>query len=142
MKHILPLTYEPKIPDVRSGKCTQTIRPISYTKPKKKGDLVMFHGWSGKPYRSKWGWRTPYWKIIEAYDIYFSDTTDRIIIRKSIDDYKFFNLSGDELEVIAIKDGFKNFEKMTNQFRKMYGEKFLNKIFTVIQWNYSKGNLH
>jgi len=134
MKHILPLTYEPKIPDVRSGKCTQTIRPISYTKPKKQKDLVMFHGWSDKPYRSKWNWRTPYWEIIEVFDIHFVDNTDRIIIRKSIDDYKFFTMSSKDTEKLAIKDGFENLEQMINQFRKMYGEQFLEKVFTVIRW--------
>ena len=59
-KHILPLTYKPKIPDVRSGKCIQTIRPKSNSKPKKENDLVMFYGWEGRPYHSKWNWREEY----------------------------------------------------------------------------------
>ncbi len=30
----------------------------------------MFHGWQGKPYRSKWSFRTPYWNVIEALPIF------------------------------------------------------------------------
>lgn len=59
-KHVLPLTYAPKIPAVLDGRCTQTIRA---GRKFKTGDLVMFHGWEGLPYRSKWSFRTPYFKI-------------------------------------------------------------------------------
>lgn len=59
-KHILPLTYKPKIQAVREGRCRQTIRA---GRKFQVGDLVMFHGWEGKPYRSKWSFRTPWWKI-------------------------------------------------------------------------------
>lgn len=54
-KRILPLTYPPKVGPVREGKYTQTIRP---GRKFRIGDLVMFHGWEGKPYRSKWSFRT------------------------------------------------------------------------------------
>jgi len=53
-KHVMSMTYPPKIEPVQDGRCTQTIR---------KGDKVavddqiLFHGWAGKPYRSKWNWR-------------------------------------------------------------------------------------
>jgi hypothetical protein len=33
------------------------------------GDLVSFHGWEGRPYRSKWSFRTPYWALILVEDI-------------------------------------------------------------------------
>lgn len=65
-KHILPLTYAPKIPAVLDGRCRQTIRA---GRKFKKGDLVMFHGWEGRPYHSKWSFRTPYWKIHTVWDI-------------------------------------------------------------------------
>ena len=53
-KHVMAITYEPKIKPVKDGRCTQTIR-----KGRKvlKGDEILFHGWSGRPYRSKWDWR-------------------------------------------------------------------------------------
>jgi hypothetical protein len=65
-KHVLPLTYAPKIPAVLEGRCTQTIRA---GRRFKVGDLVMFHGWEGRPYHSKWSFRTPYWKIHTVWDI-------------------------------------------------------------------------
>jgi len=55
--HILSLTYAPKIPLVKSGECTQTIRLHNPDKPKKVGDKLILHTWEGKPYRSRWGWR-------------------------------------------------------------------------------------
>jgi hypothetical protein len=53
----LPLTYVPKITGVLDGTITQTIR---VGRKFNVGDLVSFHGWEGKPYRSKWSFRTPY----------------------------------------------------------------------------------
>ena len=55
--HILSLTYAPKIPLVKSGECTQTIRLHNPEKPKKIGDKLILHTWAGKPYRSRWDWR-------------------------------------------------------------------------------------
>lgn len=65
-KHILPLTYAPKIPAVLDGTCTQTIRAGRRVQA---CDLVMFHGWEGKPYHSKLSFRTPYWKVEMAWPI-------------------------------------------------------------------------
>ena len=56
-KHVMAFTYEPKIEGVRNGTIRQTIRPYNPKKPKVVGDEVLFHGWSEKPYRSKWNWR-------------------------------------------------------------------------------------
>ena len=53
----LPLTYTPKIPGVLDGTIRQTIRVGRKFSP---GDLVSFHGWSGRPYRCPWSFRTPY----------------------------------------------------------------------------------
>ena len=55
--HILSLTYAPKIPLVKSGEVTQTIRLHNPDRPKKVGDKLILHTWEGKPYRSKWDWR-------------------------------------------------------------------------------------
>jgi hypothetical protein len=62
-KWVIPLTYEPKILKVLSGDCTHTIRVGTKYQV---GDLVMFHGWEGLPYRSKWSFRTPYWQLCEV----------------------------------------------------------------------------
>jgi len=65
-KWILPLTYSPKIPAVLDGRCTQTIRPGRKFLAR---DLIMFHGWEGRPYHSKWSFRTPYWELHMAWPI-------------------------------------------------------------------------
>ena len=52
-KHVLSMTYAPKIDAVQDGMCTQTIRTMR-KKEIKVGDSIMFHGWGGKPYRSNW----------------------------------------------------------------------------------------
>lgn len=64
-KHNLSLTYIPKINAVLSGKCRQTTRVgHKFT----VGDLISFHGWENKPYRSKWSFRTPYMELIQVID--------------------------------------------------------------------------
>lgn len=53
-KHVMALTYEPKIDAVRDGRCRQTIRKGGRFSV---GDSILMHGWEGRPYRSKWSWR-------------------------------------------------------------------------------------
>ncbi len=52
-KHVLSMTYPPKIDAVQAGMCTQTIRGKWKIKV---GDSILFHGWTDpkKPYRSPW----------------------------------------------------------------------------------------
>ena len=50
-KHIMSITYAPKIEPVQSGACTQTIRKGERFEV---GDSVLIHGWRGVAYRSKW----------------------------------------------------------------------------------------
>lgn len=51
LKHVMSMTYAPKIDAVQDGRCTQTIRRRGTIKV---GDSILFHGWNGKAYRSKW----------------------------------------------------------------------------------------
>ena len=53
-KHVMALTYPPKIEPVRTGRCTQTIRKGDKVS---EGDQILFHGWTDRPYRSPWSWR-------------------------------------------------------------------------------------
>jgi len=62
----IPLTYEPKIAGVRDGTIRQTIRAGAKYRI---GDLVSFHGWSGRPYRSPWSFRTEYHPLTTARNI-------------------------------------------------------------------------
>ena len=68
-KHVMAMTYEPKIKAVLDGRCRQTIRQGEKVKA---GDEILFHGWEGKPYRSKWNWRK---RVIvrQVIPIYISD---------------------------------------------------------------------
>jgi len=51
----MSITYGPKIDPVLDGRCKQTIRKGHKVAV---GDEILFHGWGGRPYRSKWSWRT------------------------------------------------------------------------------------
>jgi len=50
-KHVMSMTYPPKIEPVQTGECTQTIR---IGRKFEVNDSILIHGWSGKAYRSKW----------------------------------------------------------------------------------------
>jgi hypothetical protein len=65
-KFNLPLTYAPKIAGVLDGTIRQTIRPGWKFMV---GDLVSFHGWVGRPYHSKWSFRTEYRPLVEVVSI-------------------------------------------------------------------------
>lgn len=52
--HITAITYEPKIKKVLDLDVRRTMRK---TRKFKSGQHVLIHGWSGRPYRSKWSWR-------------------------------------------------------------------------------------
>ena len=55
-RHVMAVTYEPKVRRVLDGTCTQTIRK-QREKPFAIGDLMLLHGWEGRPYWSRWSWR-------------------------------------------------------------------------------------
>ena len=132
MKHILALTYEPKIPDVQSGKCTQTIRPCSQ-RPRNKNDRIMFHGWEGKPYNSKWSFRTPYWEIMEVIPIHIS--WNQVIINPWLDSERM--MTNEEMQDIAQRDGFKNYGELYNEFVRMYKSRLEQMIFEIIRWKFT-----
>ena len=69
-KHVKALTYKPKIDAVLSGDCSQTIRTGRNVSV---GDEILFHGWSGKPYRSTWSWRMRV-VVTECIDIFISES--------------------------------------------------------------------
>ena len=55
-RHIMAITYKPKIESILKDTCTQTIRKRR-KKPFAIGDLILLHGWEGRPYWSRWSWR-------------------------------------------------------------------------------------
>jgi len=134
-KHILPLTYEPKIQAVIEGTCTQTIRPMNWSNQKKPGDLIMFHGWEGKPYRSKWSFRTPYWKLIEVIDVLIFP--DRIVWHD--ENCNVGEFKGATIQDIARMDGFRDYSSMYQELKRMYGVNLDDMYFQILRWYRMKG---
>lgn len=100
MKRWLPLTYEPKIAGVLDGTIRQTIRKgCRYW----EGDEIAFHGWSGKPYRSPWSFRTGYYPLKEVYEI--DIRPDGILIHSMIEKYVVVVYPWEQLDEIAELDG-------------------------------------
>ena len=139
-KHNLPLTVPKKIPAVRKGDCTQTIRPESSSKPKEVGDLIRLHGWEGRPYRSKWSWRAPtegYWVIRETFKIEFYEPVDDSSLKATMRIPNRPILPDDEIrERIAKKDWFDGYNEMIEWFLKKYDrEEFFGRRYNVIRWS-------
>lgn len=100
MKRWLPLTYGPKIAGVLDGTIRQTIRKgCRYW----EGDEIAFHGWSGKPYRSPWSFRTGYYPLKEVYEI--DIRPDGILIHSMIEKYVVVVYPWEQLDEIAGLDG-------------------------------------
>ena len=55
-RHVMALTYRPKAQAVIDGNCRQTIRKVG-KRTICPEDIITFHGWQGRPYRSPWSWR-------------------------------------------------------------------------------------
>ena len=97
LRKFLPLTYQPKIPGVMDSSITQTIRIDTGLAI---GDFIAFHGWEGRPYRSPWSFRTPYFRIVLAKPI--NVHADYVYLPEE----KMKLLIGDPLlDKIAAKDG-------------------------------------
>jgi len=132
-KHCLSLTYEPKIPAVRNGSCTQTIRPLGSVE-KHVGDWVMFHGWSDKPYRSPWSWRTSYWELEYTASVKFypGQMFEVFTVTEPVAYPK------EKMDEIARRDWFSDYEVMFQQFRLMYKKKLESMIFQILRWDPKK----
>ena len=128
-KFVRAFTYAPKIEGVKDGTITQTIRPGMKLR---KGDEILFHGWSDKPYRSPWNWRrrvtvTEVRIILIFSDGFVVENASLIVPWKGLDD-------------IAILDGIEPIddhspgESMGALFNKMYprikDDFFLSQIIT------------
>ena len=69
-KHVMAITYQPKIEPVKDGRCTQTIRKGRNVSV---DDKILFHGWAGRPYRSKWDWR----KRVVVYEVIYAELSSQ-----------------------------------------------------------------
>ena len=68
-KKYMVISYPPKIKPVNDGRCTQTIRKGNKINV---GDIIEFHNWKDKAYRSKWINRFDV-MVTEAIPIYIDD---------------------------------------------------------------------
>jgi len=127
IRKYLPLTYEPKINGVLNGSIFQSIRVDTILEI---GDLIAFHGWSGKPYKSPWSFRTPYLEINWA---------EPIRIHKDFIYYpwekKKFKIGDSELNYLAALDGIQpaTGEELLRILHEYHGPETLKG--KIIRWN-------
>jgi len=130
-KYNLMITYEPKIQGVLEGTCTQTIR---VGEKFKVGDYISFHGWVGRPYRSKWSWRTPYWEVIEVINIQLHNAGIYFC-----DEGRAYLWSDKEIDDLAILDGVESGLLLRDYFNPLFDGYEWQKIAAqVIRWRYCK----
>ncbi|MDY6969786.1 MAG: hypothetical protein SVR08_14160 [Spirochaetota bacterium] len=100
-KHIISMTYKPKIEKVFSGVCCQTIRTLR-KKSFEVGDQATIFEWSGRPYYSEWGRRLEV-KIIDAEDLIIYE--DCVFRNYSYEPNTFYRYLWSEMSVLAHADG-------------------------------------
>ena len=128
--HVKALTYAPKILRVLAGELTQTIRPRGRA-PVAVGDTILFHGWSGKPYRSPWSWRrhttvtavqnvlvTRSGIALDAHELSETTMSDDTRIRWT--EYKVTPWHDPAIDHIAQLDGFENGLQLGAYLNKHY----------------------
>lgn len=128
----LPLTYKPKIPGVLNGSITQTIRIDTDLMV---GDWIAFHGWTGRPYRSPWSFRTPYLDDIYAEPIIFHDLQIELPERqlRLMDDPRL--VDDPRLDELARLDGIQpaTGPELIRVIRKMHGPGILQG--KILRWD-------
>ncbi|HEY3419367.1 MAG TPA: hypothetical protein VGK23_02320 [Methanomassiliicoccales archaeon] len=132
--HIMSLTYKSKINDVQAGKCRQTIRTHKENPCKHVGDKIILHTWSGKPYRSPWGWR--YESKIESLAVlFYSDGVWHMADSEGM----FHPCESAVMDEIAKADGIfpPTKERLEATLKELNGLKTLDMTFwDVIGWQF------
>lgn len=98
-KWVRAFTYKPKIEKVLNFDCTQTIREGRKTSV---DDEILFHGWTGVPYYSKWSWRLRI-KVSKVKPIKLYK--DGLTFLEDYDIYVEKHYTWDELAYLARQDG-------------------------------------
>jgi len=101
MKRMLPITYKPKEAGIRDGSIRQTFRKDWKFIP---GDEIGFYGWVGKPYRSKWSFKTEYFTVRSALPVVVSEDGIEWYIASTPDEPVAFS-TWDKLNDVAKLDG-------------------------------------
>ena len=136
--HVKSFTYKPKIEGVKNGTITQTIRKIG-KKPIREGDIISFHGWEGKPYRSKWSWRIKT-RVTTLFEIKFTKGSFFLSVGKCpsifgiIRPWVRFDIDDDAINKVAEKDGIipSTGKELMNVLKNMGIDE--GKICNIIIW--------
>jgi len=147
--HIKAISYGPKKEAVRKGKCAQTIR-VEAKEPVMVGDKIIFHSWSKKPYRSKWGWRL---RVVVTEAIYIMLHPDCILSRKKLEGCEstafISNGNGDwweyrwaDLAYLAELDGIDppTGEELERLLKSMHGDFEGGVPGQIIRWGFEDGS--
>jgi hypothetical protein len=135
MKKIRAFTYKPKIKGVRNGTIRQTIRPVHPqlgSNLTRVGDGILFHGWEGKPYRSKWSWRLDV-TVKERFSIMVLDGG---IVTDTVDGvHRIQEWNSDFCNELARLDGIDppTGRQLRRVFEDFYGD-VAGMMFEVIRW--------
>ena len=97
-RHVMSMTYAPKIDAVQDGRCTQTIRGMR-KREINVGDSILFHGWTDpkKPYRSKWN---DWMRVTVTEVIYFLASTEGVKFKNT----KIISWDDIIIDIIAMND--------------------------------------
>ena len=129
--HIMSFTYAPKIEGVRNGTIRQTIRKWRKNRTIRPGDYILFHGWEGRPYRSKWSWRKKV-KVTEVYQLLFSE--DGVYnLKRRVDDGTLNKLARDDGIIPTTGEALKEVLK------KLNGPEWED-WYEVIRWEPCRGD--
>ena len=136
-KHVMALTYEPKIEPVKDGRCTQTIRKGERVAV---GDEILFHGWEGRPYRSKWNWQTR----VVVTDVIKMEIYDTELLNgvhfPTTNPVSVFHWNHERINRLAKRDFIfpPTGEELKNVLLKLNGGKFLDnpidEKYQIIRW--------
>lgn len=140
-KHVMALTYAPKIEAVKRGECCQTIRRYNPERPKHPGDKLTLHTWAGRPYRSKWDWRLET-TISRILRLYFPGIKDGVRPTASAQGESAWHISDEMLTAIAIADGIEDpsAASLRATLKRLNGiDSLIGTEWEVIRWNPAEG---
>ena len=152
--HIMSFTYAPKIDAVLSGECRQTIRKKREGRKIKHGDFILFHGWEGRPYRSKWSWRKKV-RVTEVAPLWIHENYVRGTLLRYVWDSETMNVQwifrlprtaqyvwdSETMNHVAVEDGIDppTGEALKETLKKLNGPDWEGE-YEIIRWEPVEGS--
>jgi hypothetical protein len=132
----MSLTYAPKIAVVQTGDIRQTVRIRRSLVVKRTGDWLLIHTWSGKPYRTPWGWRMKVMLTDVLHLRYFGNTwrlvienDEQVLGERWVNDEQMAELAAKDGIVPATRYGLESTLKTLNGLAKLE-----NTEWQVFRW--------